>query len=395
MMILTENLNTLLSCILILTALASVLSLGVKDLRESIAVIVTLIIGIGFLSASSKTVSSAFLIAALLVFLVLILLYKNSASSKNFWWGVAVFSLSIVAAVLYVLTGNVTLLFFSFMVMMPLFPLHGGYVSILSGLPLSLSAFLSLLLPLMGLYGIFSMSISEVFVVNKDSSAATSNLLVVFATAGALYGSLKAVIQKKTPEFAAYAGLALYSILWLGLALNVLGSTSMFVYAVSIGMVTAGVLLIWRVVTVRYGDVRLDTLITRIGGLSKPMPIFGVLVFFIAWAAVGLPPFGLFAGFIEVLMGMSAKLSWHTFVVLFTWLMASWYFIMFLQKVLFGPKKLSFEYKRLKYNEGISLVIVLIILLMLGVGIIKMPSDGVVLTGNDKNTKTEVISWVK
>ncbi|MCK5235725.1 MAG: hypothetical protein KAR06_01975, partial [Deltaproteobacteria bacterium] len=165
--------------------------------------------------------------------------------------------------------------------------------------------------------------------------------------------------------------------------------------AVSIGMVTAGVLLIWRVVTVRYGDVRLDTLITRIGGLSKPMPIFGVLVFFIAWAAVGLPPFGLFAGFIEVLMGMSAKLSWHTFVVLFTWLMASWYFIMFLQKVLFGPKKLSFEYKRLKYNEGISLVIVLIILLMLGVGIIKMPSDGVVLTGNDKNTKTEVISWVK
>ena len=316
------------------------------------------------------------------------MLYKDLSTKKNFYWGVGTLSLAIASTILYMLTKNPALLLLTFMVMVPLFPLHGGYLSLLAGLPLAVAAFFSMLLPVMGLYGIFNLP-------GTEPSVAVPKLLVVLSVAGAFYGSLRALVQKSGPDFVAYAGLALFSVLWLAVGLGALAAPSAFAYASSLGAVTAGLLLVWRCITVRYGDVRLDTLIKRVGGLSKPMPVFGTLFFFIIVAAVGLPPFGLFMGFVEVLIGMSAKLSWLLFVVLATWLMASWYFIVFMQKALFAPKKLSFKYTRLGYNEGVSLGIILIILLMLGVGSYKFLGASAASPAHDQKPQTEVASWQK
>ena len=381
-----ETSTAFLSYVLALTALASILCLRINDAKEFLVIIVTLAVGIGFITVESEVASSALLALALVIFLVVVVLYKDLSTTKNFYWGVGTLSLAIASTILYMLTKNPALLLLTFMIMVPLFPLHGGYLSLISGLPLAVAAFFSMLLPVMGLYGIFNLP-------GTEPSVTVPKLLVVLSVAGAFYGSLRALVQKRGPDFVAYAGLALFSVLWLAVGLGALAAPSAFAYASSLGAVTAGLLLVWRCITVRYGDVRIDTLIKRVGGLSKPMPVFGTLFFFIIVAAVGLPPFGLFMGFVEVLIGMSAKLSWLLFVVLATWLMASWYFIVFMQKALFAPKKLSFKYTRLGYSEGLSLGIILIILLVLGVGSYKNLGLGVASPTHDQEPQTEVASW--
>jgi NADH-quinone oxidoreductase subunit M len=383
----TENLTLALSILLAWTALACVLCLKVKDAKEFVLILTTLIIGVCFINSESEVVASALIITLLIISLLSIVLYKARSTAKNFYWGVGTFCLAILAVVLFMLTNNPALLLLAVMITLPIFPLHGGYLSILTGLPLAVSAFFSLLLPLVGLFSIYSLLGHEVF-----TSGRSAEILILLAVLGALYGSLKALIQKKGPEFIAYAGLSLSAVLWLGLSLAALSAASAFVYLSSLGVVTAGLLLLWRCIVVRYEDVRIDTIIKRVGGLSKPMPVFGVLVLFILWAAIGLPPFGLFMGFVEILVAMSVELSWHIFVVLLVWFMASWYFIVFLQKVLFGPKKRSFEYKKLNFNEGISLGIIILILLILGLGSYKNLDAKVATQGYEQKIKTELSS---
>jgi NADH-quinone oxidoreductase subunit M len=127
-------------------------------------------------------------------------------------------------------------------------------------------------------------------------------------------------------------------------------------------LITGGMFLAWRAVQTRYGNLDLN----RICGLAQPMPRFSILLSLLVMAAMGLPPFGLFSGFIEMLLNRSIPMSWDLTVILLAWLAASWFFFNLMRRLLFGTHRTDILYTDLRRGEAASLVIVLLILLAIG-----------------------------
>ncbi|HMP54179.1 MAG TPA: hypothetical protein PKD05_21725, partial [Candidatus Melainabacteria bacterium] len=111
----------------------------------------------------------------------------------------------------------------------------------------------------------------------------------------------------------------------------------------------------------RYAELDL----TRVGGLFRPMPRFAFFTALIIMASVGLPPFGLFFGYLGMLVSPSITMSPGLVAVVFSWFAASWYFFNLMQRLLFGPVKSEFRYEDIRRGEiaGFALVIGLLIVL--------------------------------
>ncbi|MDQ3774727.1 MAG: hypothetical protein M3461_10390 [Pseudomonadota bacterium] len=242
--------------------------------------------------------------------------------------------------------------------MLPLFPGHGLYVAALTRLPGYAPILSAVLLPVAGLYGFAGLL--------PDLPAELLDGVSVLAAFGTLYGSIKALAQVRVARVVAYGGLTLYSILWWHLAVARTVTPQAIVYAGSVALVTVGLLVAWRAVRTRYGDLALD----RIGGLARPMPRFAVLFALLVMAAVGLPPFGLFSGYVAMLLHpsivISLGISVGLTVILAAWFAASWYTFTLMQRVLFGPHRSDLLYDDLRPAELAPLVVVLVLLLALG-----------------------------
>jgi NADH-quinone oxidoreductase subunit M len=252
-------------------------------------------------------------------------------------------------------------------VMLPLFPIHGLYVSVLTrsgrgpsrgastgALPVVLAG----ALPFAGLYVLAGLvpSLPPEFLRGVS----------VLALVGALYGSFKALVQVRVPHLVAYAGLAYYSIAWWHLARVGRVTPHAAVYVASAALVTGGLLLAWNRVRARYGDLEVG----RLGGLARAMPRFATLMALLVMAAIGLPPFGLFFGYVALLLEPVVRVSFGSSlglaIVLLAWFMASWYLFKLMQRLLFGPDRAELRYDDLSRAEAAPLVLVLALLLAVG-----------------------------
>jgi NADH-quinone oxidoreductase subunit M len=97
------------------------------------------------------------------------------------------------------------------------------------------------------------------------------------------------------------------------------------------------------------------------------MPEFAVLLSLLALAAMGLPPFGVFAGFMGLLLTSSLTLSAALLVIVIAWLAASWYILDMVQRLLFGRQRSDLRYEALRPAELASLLMVVLIVIALGV----------------------------
>jgi len=249
--------------------------------------------------------------------------------------------------------------FFIAALLLPLFPFHGIYIAALTRFPGYGSMLLALLLPIAGFFGAAKLLPD----LPPDFLGGVSLLALV----GALFGSFKALMRDQLDRLPAYGGLALFSLLWWSLAVSGSATTPDGVYAVSVVLVTVGLLYALHRLRTRYGD--LDP--KRIRGLAGPMPRFAAMLGLLVMAAVGLPPFGLFSGFVGMLLnsavtpsvGMPGALP----VILLTWFGASWYLFRMMQQILFGPYRTDLRHEDLRTGEVLSFVIVLTVLLGLGI----------------------------
>ncbi len=238
--------------------------------------------------------------------------------------------------------------------LLPLFPLHGVYVVALTRMPGYWPICCAVLLPAVGLYGIHG--------VLSRTPAEFFTGISVLALFGALYGSLKAVTQLRMTYTVAYTSVVSYSVLWWYLAESRILTPAAVVYGSSAVLVSVGLFLAWHRVQVRYGNLALN----HIGGLARPMPRFAILVSLLVMAAIGLPPFGLFAGFVGMLLYPSVGISWDLTIILLTWFAASWYLFAMLQRLLFGPHRTDILYDDLRHAEIVPFLIILLILVASG-----------------------------
>jgi NADH-quinone oxidoreductase subunit M len=296
---------------------------------------------------------------ALLLGLVGALLYRyRSVSGAVPWLGIGTFGLGVAALLVAASAGSpaspVALLGICAM-LLPLAPFHGGYVAALRGLPGNLPAFLALVLPVLG----FAMLRALLPSLSADMFRVVEGL----SLAGMLYGTLKALVQSRVRLLLAYANLSFYSILWWYVAATRTAPPQATVYLSAIGLVTAGLLLAWHAVQARYGDVDLRA----IRGVAYLMPRFSILVFLLALAAIGLPPFGVYAGFMGLLLTPSFPLSGALVVIIVVVLAACWYVLGLTQQLLFGAHRADLRYEDLRPAEAAALIMIVALLVALGV----------------------------
>jgi len=238
--------------------------------------------------------------------------------------------------------------------LLPLFPFHGIYVAAVTRAPKFLSPALAFLLPATGAYGLATFS--------SNLPAGLLGAVKWLALFGALYGSLKALAQPRVPELIAYAGLALFSVLWWSFAASPTLVRAHFTYVGAIGLLSAGLLLAWQFLRKRYGELDLS----RFHGLALPMPRFATLFSLFVMAAVGLPPYVFFSSQLELLLQPSSMISWGLAVILFTWFLASWYLVRMMQRLLFGRHRAEIRYADLHAGETTWLACLIALLVVLG-----------------------------
>jgi NADH-quinone oxidoreductase subunit M len=178
-----------------------------------------------------------------------------------------------------------------------------------------------------------------------------------------VYGSLKALTQSRAASVVTYGSLAFLSILWWDLAATRTASPETVVYLSAVGLATSGLLLARYALRARYGEIDLRALT----GLAERMPRFAVAMSLLTVAALGLPPFGVFSGFMGMLLAPSLSLSGGLAVILIVWLCASWYSFDLAHGLLFGRQRHEFQHEDLRASELASLAIVLAFLVALGV----------------------------
>jgi NADH-quinone oxidoreductase subunit L len=246
--------------------------------------------------------------------------------------------------------------------LLPLFPFHRIYVLALTRQPGYWPMILAALLPLVGFTGL-------VYLLPHLPREFLGGVRIL-ALFGALYGSWKALMQVKVNHLFAYAGLALFSLLWWQLAVAGKATPQAASYGGSVALVISSLIYALYKVQGQKSSRGGELLIDRAFGLSHSMPRFAVLLALVVMAAVGLPPFGLFSGFLAMLLHPlvvnTHPLSKDLAILLVVWFTASWYLFRMMQRLLFGSHRAGVVYEDLKAKEVTSFVIVLVMLLLLG-----------------------------
>lgn len=320
-------------------------------------ILTLLLLGLGLGVLLSRDGVGTILLALVLSLLGSLIHRYRAMSVSHPWWGLGTCAVGVAALLAGLpasLPASAVAQLAACAILLPLAPLHGGYVAGLAGLPGNLPAFLAFLLPALGFHSLL--------MVLPDIPEAVAQALVILGPAGTLYGAVKALVQSRVRALLAYANLSFFSILWWYAAATRTLPTPAVIYVGAVGLATGGLLLTWYAIRVRYGDMDLRA----IRGLAQPMPRFAVLFTLLALAALGLPPFGVFAGFMGLLLAPSLPLSGALIVIITGWLAASWYFLDLVQRLIFGQHRPDLRYQDLWRSEFAALLGFIVLLLALG-----------------------------
>ncbi|HSA63973.1 MAG TPA: proton-conducting transporter membrane subunit [Nitrospira sp.] len=341
-----------------LAAIISILGQPVYEEHGPSWMLTLLILGLGLSVVSSPSPLSLLSLTLLLILIAVLLYRHHSALWPRSWWGIGAYSLGAAFAVVSVaadppLSSVASLV--ACAVLLPLVPFHDGHLTALTRLPGSLPSFIVVLLPVAGLHRLVATMPTV-----PDSVAWTVSL---FALLGASYGALKALAQSRVRLLLAYGSLSFFSIVWWFAAASRMVTPRSALLVGTIGLATSGLMIGWQVIRTRYGD---DVDPQAISGLATGMPHYAVLLSLLALAAMGLPPFGVFAGFMGLLLSSPFPSLFGLFVTLLAWLAASWYIMQMVQRLLFGVRRPELRYTDLLRTEMASLLIVVLVLLALG-----------------------------
>jgi len=315
-------------------------------------------LGLGLSAVSSRPPVSLVSLTLLLMLIAGLLYRHHSALWPRSWWGIGAYALGALCAAVSAgadapLSSIASLI--ACAVLIPLVPFHDGHLAALTRLPGSLPSFIVVLLPILGLH-----QLGAAMPTVPDSVAWTVS---IFALVGASYGALKALAQSRVRLLLAYGSLSFFSILWWFAAASRTATPRSALLVGTVGLATSGLMVAWQVIRTRYGD---DVDPQAISGLASGMPQYAVLLSLLALAAMGLPPFGVFAGFMGLLLSAPFPSLAGLFITLLAWLAASWYIMQMVQRLLFGVRRAELRYTDLLHAEFASLLIVVLVLLALG-----------------------------
>lgn len=315
-------------------------------------------LGLGIGVLAHHTILSNLFVLVLSALMARLLFRHHTALWPMSWWGISLFGLAgfsmlIATMASQPLSSSASLL--ACAVLVPLLPFHTGYVTALTRLPGNLPSFAAILLPSVGLHLMAA--------VLPTVPSTLSGFVSTLALISALYAAIKALAQIRVRLMVAYGSLSFFSMFWWFAASSGMATARAAVLIVSIGLATCGFLIAWQVLRTRYGD-NVDPL--SISGLAASMPSYAVLLSLLALAAMGLPPFGVFAGFMGLLLHSPIPSVLGLLVIISTWLAASWYIMAAVQRLLFGLRPNDLRYRDVIHHEWVALSLILVALVVIG-----------------------------
>ena len=188
------------------------------------------------------------------------------------------------------------LLLIGFGILVSLFPFHTWAPQAYASAPAPAAMLHAGVLKKFGLYGLIRIAAP----VLPDAVSAFSNLLLVLLVGNILYVGYVTISQRKLDWMLGYSSVMHMGYIFLGFAaLNVLSITGASLMLFAHGLSIAALFALSGELRERTGT--LD--FAELGGFAKPMPAFGLLFGFAAFAAIGLPGFVGFAGELLVFFG--------------------------------------------------------------------------------------------
>ncbi len=339
------------------TAFLTLLGQPLHRAHHSAWTMTLILLGLALGILTSHAAAQGFLLVLLLAVVSGLLYAHPPSSTAETWQGISSFGLGILCTLMALALpapASTIASLITCATLLPLLPLQSGFVAALNGLPGNLPAFLAFVLPTVGFH--------TLSLLLPSLPGAALRTVAILALAGAVYGSLRALIQSHPLPRLGYAALAFFCLLWWFIADTGTAPAQALVYLSAVGLTISGLLLAWYAIRARYGDIDFRAL----GGLAYPMPRFSTLLALLALAALGMPPFGVFSGFLGMLLTPAFSPSGPFAIIMLVWLTASWYYTDLIQQIVFGRSRLDIRHEDLRQTEFVSLLLILLLLLLLG-----------------------------
>ena len=248
----------------------------------------------------------------------------------------------------------------AFAVKVPMWPFHTWLPDAHVEAPTAGSIILAGVLLKMGAYGFIRFALP----ISPAGALTFAPIMIGLSIIGILYGALVSLVQPDLKKLIAYSSvshmgfvtLGLFSALVMSPASKVDGTQGVdgaIIVMLSHGLLTGGLFLCVGVVYNRLHS----RLISEMGGLAKPMPLYATMFMIMMLGSVGLP--GL-SGFIGEFLSMQGafRADWvvgalTTIVVI----LSAWYLLWMFQRVVFGKTRPALaKFPDLNRPEAISIL---------------------------------------
>ena len=234
--------------------------------------------------------------------------------------------------------------------LLPLLPFHLPFMSIIGSAEGMLSGFWLVVL--------ISLGLSEISDVQHAMLFKEFFIFPILALAGALYASLKCLVESRFLQFVAYAAVAQISLFWATREVFLDFSTWGISFGIAVAFVLSGLLGVFAFLQQRYGSHEIG----KFPGLASTMPRLGILIILLISLAMLVPILPILSGTMAMPTVEQSDGPWLTMLLTFSvvWLLGSWYFSNLLHQTAFGRPHWNIPYTDLRAVEMGALVLLIV-----------------------------------
>ena len=221
----------------------------------------------------------------------------------------------------------------SFLIKVPLFPLHTWLPDAHVEAPTAGSVILAGVLLKMGTYGLLRFCLP----LFPAATYEYMSLISVLAVIGIIYGALVAMVQTDVKKLIAYSSVSHLGFIVLGIfALTEEAVQGSIIHMVNHGLSTGALFLLVGMIYER----RHSRMIVDYGGVAKVMPVFAAFLLLMSLSSIGLPGLNGFVGEFLILLGafQSQALDsyWYAIFAATGVILAAVYMLWMYQRVMLG-----------------------------------------------------------
>jgi NADH-quinone oxidoreductase subunit M len=219
----------------------------------------------------------------------------------------------------------------AFAIKVPIFPLHTWLPDAHVEAPTAGSVLLAAVMLKIGTYGFLRFAVP--FFPEVAFSPAVTNLMVVLAVVGIIYGALVAMVQPDIKKLVAYSSVSHLGFVMLGIwGATVISVQGALMVMISHGISTGALFLLIGMIYER----RHTRMIDAYGGIARVVPLFSLVLTVVALSSIGLPGLNGFVGEFLVLLGSFGRYPWATGIATTGVIFAAAYLLWALQRMIFN-----------------------------------------------------------